>query len=109
MLYSKWQFCRSDRFKWKNWRPGENYGWPDSQGDTVLEGTQAPILHSTADVTWAPGGLAYLDGSLFMTGLRGETLYKVDLEDNENLNSLEDKIHALEYEYYPKVIERIIG
>ncbi|WP_019037483.1 phosphoribosylglycinamide formyltransferase [Psychroflexus tropicus] len=35
--------------------------------------------------------------------------YKVDLEDNENLSSLEDKIHALEYEYYPKVIERVIG
>lgn len=60
--------------------PGGNYGWPDSQGDNVEKGTVAPVRHSTADVTWAPGGLAYLDGSLYMPGLRGETLYEAVLE-----------------------------
>ncbi len=58
---------------------GGNYGWPDSQGDLVAEGTEAPARHSTADVTWAPGGLAYLNGSLYMPGLRGETLYEAVL------------------------------
>jgi len=62
---------------------GGNYGWPDSQGDTVAEGTVAPARHSTADVTWAPGGLAYLNGSLYMPGLRGETLYEAVLEGTE--------------------------
>jgi glucose/arabinose dehydrogenase len=63
--------------------PGGNYGWPDSQGDDVEEGTVAPVRHSTADVTWAPGGLAYLDGSLYMPGLRGETLYEAVLDGEE--------------------------
>lgn len=63
--------------------PGANYGWPQSEGDTVLPNTVAPTRHSTADVTWAPGGLAYHDGSLYMTGLRGETLYEALLDGDE--------------------------
>jgi glucose/arabinose dehydrogenase len=63
--------------------PGANYGWPDSQGDTVAPGTVAPARHSTADVTWAPGGLAYLDGRLYMPGLRGATLYVAELTGEE--------------------------
>lgn len=55
--------------------PGGNYGWPDSQGDEVAKGTIAPTRHSTADVTWAPADIAYLDSRLFIPGLRGETLY----------------------------------
>lgn len=35
--------------------------------------------------------------------------YKVDLEGNEDLNSLEDKIHGLEYEHYPKEIEKLLN
>lgn len=34
--------------------------------------------------------------------------YKVDLEGNEDLISLEDKIHGLEYEHYPKEIEKLL-
>ncbi|HMA77706.1 MAG TPA: PQQ-dependent sugar dehydrogenase [Candidatus Paceibacterota bacterium] len=62
-------------------RPGANYGWPDSQGDTVAMNTVAPVRHSTADVTWAPGDIEYLDGRLFMSGLRGETVYVAQLDD----------------------------
>ena len=57
-----------------------NYGWPESQGDDVSPGTIAPVRHSTAEVTWAPGDLQYLDGSLYMPGLKGETLYEAVLE-----------------------------
>jgi glucose/arabinose dehydrogenase len=64
-------------------QPGGNYGWPDSQGDTVAEGTVAPVRHSTADVTWAPGDLQFLDGSLYMPGLRGETLYEAVLDGTD--------------------------
>jgi len=63
--------------------PGSNYGWPDSEGETVATGTAAPVRHSTADITWAPGGLAYFDGSLYMPGLRGETLYEAVLDGTE--------------------------
>lgn len=34
--------------------------------------------------------------------------YRVDLEGNEDLNSLEDKVHGLEYEHYPKEIEKLL-
>lgn len=62
---------------------GGNYGWPENQGDTAADGTIRPVRHSTADITWAPGGLAYLHGSLYMPGLRGETLYEAVLEDGD--------------------------
>jgi glucose/arabinose dehydrogenase len=39
-----------------------------------------PPRHSGPDVTWAPAGAAYLDGSLYFTGLRGETLYEAVLD-----------------------------
>ncbi|MBZ9652263.1 phosphoribosylglycinamide formyltransferase [Psychroflexus montanilacus] len=34
--------------------------------------------------------------------------HKVELEGNEDLNSLEEKIHGLEYEHYPKEIEKLL-
>jgi glucose/arabinose dehydrogenase len=61
-------------------KAGGNYGWPESEGKTVAEGTVGPTRHSTADITWAPAGLAYYKGSLYMPGLRGETLYEAVLE-----------------------------
>ena len=60
--------------------PGGDYGWPDSEGERVAAGTVAPTRHSTADITWAPGGLVYHEGSLYMPGLRGETLYEAVLD-----------------------------
>lgn len=61
-------------------RPGEHYGWPDSEGDEVASGTVAPVRHSTAAVTWAPGDIAFHQGSLYIPGLRGQTLYEAVIE-----------------------------
>jgi glucose/arabinose dehydrogenase len=55
---------------------GGNYGWPDIQGDQKKAGMITPVINSGPDVTWAPSGLAWLDGSLWFAGLRGETLYE---------------------------------
>ncbi|MBZ9777946.1 phosphoribosylglycinamide formyltransferase [Psychroflexus sp. CAK8W] len=33
---------------------------------------------------------------------------KLELDNDEDLNSLEEKIHSLEYEHYPKVIEKLL-
>ena len=62
---------------------GENYGWPDSQGNKVLPGTVSPSLHSGPDITWAPASALYWDGSIFFGGLKGETLYEAVLRNNE--------------------------
>lgn len=62
---------------------GGNYGWPDSQGDEVAEGTIGPVIHSGPDITWAPAGAAYYKGSIFFAGLRGESLYEAIISNGE--------------------------
>ncbi|MBD3251168.1 PQQ-dependent sugar dehydrogenase [Candidatus Uhrbacteria bacterium] len=61
---------------------GQNYGWPDSQGDSVKNGTVGPALHSTASVTWALASALFHNGGIYFGGLRGETLYEAVIEDN---------------------------
>jgi glucose/arabinose dehydrogenase len=55
--------------------PGRNYGWPLIQGDQNAPGLRPPVLHSGSS-TWAPSGAAFVSGSVFFTGLRGETLFR---------------------------------
>jgi aldose sugar dehydrogenase len=62
--------------------PGQNYGWPDSSGDSIEEGTTGPELHSGSDV-WAPGSAAFYNGSIFFGGLRGQALYQYKIESGE--------------------------
>lgn len=57
---------------------GKNYGWPTIRGEETAEGLENPLIHSGED-TWAPSGVAYLDGSLYFGGLRGQSLYEVPL------------------------------
>ena len=63
--------------------PGGNYGWPESEGDTVLPGTIAPRRNSGPSVTWAPSGVLFWDGSLFFAGLRGQALYEAVIKGDE--------------------------
>jgi glucose/arabinose dehydrogenase len=65
--------------------PGANYGWPWAFGDQTVPGTIPPVVQSGAD-TWAPGGATFVTqgpwaGSLVFTGLRGQSLYRVILDD----------------------------
>lgn len=59
---------------------GGNYGWPESEGDDVAASTIAPVRHSTAAVTWAPGDILWHEESLYVPGLRGATLYEATLD-----------------------------
>ncbi|MBI5653135.1 MAG: PQQ-dependent sugar dehydrogenase [Chloroflexi bacterium] len=68
--------------------PGKNYGWSLITGDQTREGLVAPVIHSGNDYTWAPSGIAFATrgawaGSLLITGLRGEALYRVSLDKND--------------------------
>jgi len=63
---------------------GGNYGWPESQGDTVLPGTIGPIVHSGANETWAPASLASAGDRLYFGGLRGQRLYQVVLNSESD-------------------------
>lgn len=67
-------------------KPGQNYGWPVIQGDQTRENMVTAVINSGPSVTWAPGGIAYLNGSLFWGGLRGNALYQFDIS-SEKLTS----------------------
>ena len=58
---------------------GKNYGWPIITGDETQEGMVSPLFHSGSD-TWAPSGMVYKDGLLYVAGLRGNNVYAFDLE-----------------------------
>ncbi|MDO8452713.1 MAG: PQQ-dependent sugar dehydrogenase [bacterium] len=54
---------------------GKNYGWPDSKGTTVKEGTVGPVIESGKNATWAPSGVTILGNIIYFAGLRGEAVY----------------------------------
>lgn len=62
---------------------GNNYGWPEIQGDQTGQGMVTPVRNSTPSVAWAPGGAAVVNDSLFFGGLRGQALYEALLENDK--------------------------
>lgn len=56
---------------------GKNYGWPEIRGRETRSGMVTPLLESGRSDTWAPAGLAYVNGSFFFAGLRAVALYQV--------------------------------
>ena len=83
---------------------GSNYGWPDSQGDTIEQGTEGPKAHSGANVTWAPAGAAYHNGSIYFGGLRGEAVYKAVLNGTTIV-----EIQRQHYKQFGRIRTTIIG
>lgn len=59
---------------------GANYGWPVIIGDESESGMESPLFHSGED-TWAPSGLAYHGGKLYIAGLRGMQIRVFDPEE----------------------------
>lgn len=59
---------------------GKDYGWPVIQGDETMPGMETPVLHS-GSATWAPSGAQIVDDRLYFAGLRGESLFELDLAD----------------------------
>jgi glucose/arabinose dehydrogenase len=55
--------------------PGKNYGWPVIRGDETRDGMVTPVINSGSE-TWAPSGVAYYQGSMYYTGLRGVSLFQ---------------------------------
>lgn len=59
--------------------PGGNYGWPIIQGDEEKKGMIKPLFHS-GNETWAPSGLTYYKGKLYVAALRGQQIRAFDLQ-----------------------------
>jgi glucose/arabinose dehydrogenase len=60
--------------------PGNNYGWPQCEGDCDIPGTTNPKATWSPTSTSSPSGLAIVDGSAWVAALRGQTLYEVKLD-----------------------------
>jgi glucose/arabinose dehydrogenase len=58
---------------------GRNYGWPEVEGKGDEPGMTNPqVTWSTDDAS--PSGLAFLDGRLWLGALRGERLWRIDVD-----------------------------
>ncbi|WP_414468566.1 PQQ-dependent sugar dehydrogenase [Methanobacterium sp. ACI-7] len=62
---------------------GGNYGWPNYQGNDSPQGYEKPLIFYT-DFTLAPSGIAYYNGALYVSGLRGSQLRKISLSVDGN-------------------------
>jgi glucose/arabinose dehydrogenase len=60
---------------------GRNYGWPDVEGrgsDSRFRNPQ--VVWRTADAS--PSGLAFANGALWLASLRGERLWRIEVDGN---------------------------
>jgi glucose/arabinose dehydrogenase len=74
--------------------PGDDYGWPDSEGAIGSTGVQPLFTFATEEAS--PSGIAYASGSLWMAGLRGQRLWQLPVDGSETAG---DPISHLEGEY----------
>ncbi|CAM5220500.1 Glucose/arabinose dehydrogenase OS=Ureibacillus acetophenoni OX=614649 GN=SAMN05877842_10517 PE=4 SV=1 [Ureibacillus acetophenoni] len=63
--------------------PGLNYGWPVIEGTEGQEGMVTPIFTSGRNNTWAPSGMGYYNGKLYVAALRGNAVLEFILETGE--------------------------
>ncbi|KAB8135734.1 PQQ-dependent sugar dehydrogenase [Gracilibacillus oryzae] len=69
---------------------GKNYGWPIVEGVEQQEELVSPLFTSGADTTWAPSGISYHDGNLYVAALRGSALLQFNLETGEQRQIISD-------------------
>lgn len=60
---------------------GKNYGWPNvkGKGNQAFKDLEKSALTSGWNTTWGSSGLAFWNSKLYFGGLKGESLYEVDL------------------------------
>lgn len=62
---------------------GNNYGWPEVEGSGG-DGTYVDPVAVWRTEDASPAGLGFWDGSLWMAGLRGATLWEIPLDDADD-------------------------
>ncbi|MGW3950877.1 PQQ-dependent sugar dehydrogenase [Streptomyces sp. NPDC004752] len=63
-------------------KPGDNYGWPDAEGKSSDARFHNPLAQWHTDVA-SPSGIAYVNGAIWMAGLRGQRLWRIPLKGTE--------------------------
>lgn len=62
---------------------GRNYGWPLIRGTERREGYETPIITSGPNETWAPSGMTFHKGKLYVAALRGEAILVINSDTLE--------------------------
>jgi glucose/arabinose dehydrogenase len=62
---------------------GRNYGWPIIRGTERKAGFETPILTSGPNETWAPSGMTFHKGKLYVAALRGEAILVINPDTPE--------------------------
>ncbi|MGN4124242.1 PQQ-dependent sugar dehydrogenase [Lysinibacillus sphaericus] len=62
---------------------GHNYGWPIIEGTEKQEGMIAPLITSGSNTTWAPSGMDYYDGKLYVATLKGTAILEFVVETGQ--------------------------
>lgn len=62
---------------------GKNYGWPTIEGNEEQEGLLSPLFTSGEGTTWAPSGMAFYNGKLYVAALRGSAILAFNLDTKE--------------------------
>ncbi|MFE3515811.1 PQQ-dependent sugar dehydrogenase [Streptomyces sp. NPDC059166] len=78
--------------------PGKNYGWPEVEGEKGESGYVDPVAQwKTSEAS--PSGIAYVAGSVWMAGLRGERLWRIPLSGGADAKPSADPQAFLEGKY----------
>ncbi|MEK3937654.1 PQQ-dependent sugar dehydrogenase [Sporosarcina sp. FSL W7-1349] len=68
---------------------GHNYGWPLIEGTETRDGLEAPLLTSGPTETWAPSGMAFHKGLLYVAALRGQAILVIDPDKAEIVDRMQ--------------------
>lgn len=59
---------------------GKNYGYPIIEGSETKDGYVTPLITSGSNETWAPSGITFHKGKLYVASLRGEAVKVMNVE-----------------------------
>ncbi|MBL1086635.1 PQQ-dependent sugar dehydrogenase [Streptomyces actinomycinicus] len=59
-------------------KPGDNYGWPEAEGKSSEAGVHDPLAQWHTDDA-SPSGIAWVNGVIWMAGLKGNRLWRIPL------------------------------
>ncbi|WP_298470222.1 PQQ-dependent sugar dehydrogenase [uncultured Psychrobacillus sp.] len=59
---------------------GKNYGYPIIEGSETKNGYVTPLITSGSNETWAPSGITFHKGKLYVASLRGEAVKVMNVE-----------------------------
>ena len=78
-------------------RPGDNFGWPAVEGKVGTDtGYVDPIVQWSPEEA-SPSGIVWAEGAVWMAGLRGERLWKIQVTDDGSVRGEPEAFFTGEY------------